>query len=510
MKRCFTENHRVVIHTGSGHIFKGVHRVVWLLITVMGIAACAPGPFQAPDPPADIVIISLDTLRPDRVSAWGHPRPTSTFLDRLALRGAQFIRCSTSIPTTGPAHATIFTGLYPIHHGSRLTGDPLAGDAGITLAEILKGSGYETMAVVTSSVLWPQVSGLDRGFERYMSLPKYRPPPKQAPGKSESNVEDPGVNPPKEKKYRAPLLSAMADVSWETALEKAGDWIGEDHQGPRLLFVHFYDVHQPYMPPAPYRDLFGPAYGGEIDGSIGSAVQFQNPAVRETLDRADAVHMEALYDGGVRYVDAGVERVFELLRKRGKLDSTLVIITGDHGEGFGEWGNYYEHGDYLSESEVQVPCIVIWPGVIDHRIFRNRVGLVDFLPTITDLAGVTAPEGLDGRSIAGPLLRGDPVPPARYFLETTTLGPPGNRYKQFGVILGENKYVSAAPERDEGLYDLNMDPREKQSLVTGIPDLRAELSHVTAQFMAEDSGQYEPPLLDEVSRNALQSLGYLQ
>ncbi len=298
-------------------------------------AAC-----REPAPPLSAVVVTLDTTRADALGCYGQRLPLTPALDRLAGMGTLFERASTCAPLTLPAHAALWSGLYPPRSGVRVNGTPLPA-AATTLAERARAAGFQTAAFLGSAVLDPAF-GLEQGFERYDA-------PDLAEG--EGRGERPGVR----------------------VVERALAWLrARDPRRPFLLWVHVFDPHDPYEPPA----RFAPPEG---------------------------VHP---YYGEIAAADAAVGALCAWLDDAGLLARTVVVVAGDHGEALGQHGEA-THGDYCWEPTLHVPLVVCGPDVPRGERSRALASLVDVAPTLAARLGLAWPDGGDGRDLLAP------APPGR-------------------------------------------------------------------------------------------------
>ncbi len=307
-------------------------------------------------PPFNVVLVSIDTLRADRLGCYGGPATPT--LDRIASEGALVEVATGAAPSTRPSHATMMTGVYPcVHHLGTEPGDALP--AGLpTLAELLRAQGWVTGAITEGGYL-------DAAFERGFGT--YRVDSAGTLERPTGRVED-----------------VVAD---------ARGWLARHADERFFLFLHTYQTHFPYTPPAPYRSP--PATDRRIA---------RNPAVPAAEYEA---HDPDLYDGEVRYTDATLGRLFAALDDLGLGRETLVIVTSDHGEAFGEHGHFL-HGEQLYEEDLRIPLIWWAPGLLPPgRRIPQVAGPADILPTLLQLAGLQPPAWVQGRNFA-PALREDP------------------------------------------------------------------------------------------------------
>jgi arylsulfatase A-like enzyme/Flp pilus assembly protein TadD len=303
-------------------------------VALGGCAERAGGPQY---PGASVVIVSIDTLRPDHLPAYGYLKVETPHLDRFRKDAILFERAYTHVPLTLPAHASLMTGLLPFEHGVRDNlGYRLDTSAHPTLATLLKEKGYATAAAVSAYVLRGG-SGLAAGFDLY---------------------DDRIVSPP-----GSDALGRVQRPGSETAAI-AARWLEGTRNRPVFLFFHVYEPHAPYDPPEPFRSRYPLAYDGEVAAA-----------------------------------DAAVGTLLDALRKTGLYDQALVLVLSDHGEGLGEHGED-EHGILLYRWALHVPLLLKLPGgARAGDAVATPVALVDVLPTLGRLLPLPLPEGFRGRSL---------------------------------------------------------------------------------------------------------------
>lgn len=352
-----------------------------MVLGAVAAGSCGPPP-QAPP---NVLVVTLDTLRADRLSAYGFELPTTPFLAELASRGVRFERAYAASNVTKPSHASILTGLYPKHHGLITNNEAVLAEGIETLAERFRAAGYATLAVVATNLLDAERSGLAQGFDAYLDLRRRAA-------------------------ERGPLrlLQRRAPEVVDAFLAA----LGERPQEPFFAWLHFYDPHTPYRPPAAYRERFRePPRPGEapvllpiapFEGT--SMVKGAIPSSSALGSARDPRFYEAAYHGEIAFLDAHLERLFAALDGLGLERPLVAAITADHGEMLGEEGIYYHHVS-LEEPVVRVPLLLLGSGVPEGGAIAEIVEGVDLAPTLAELAGL--PEGgpLDGRSLV-PLLGG--------------------------------------------------------------------------------------------------------
>jgi len=310
-----------------------------------GAAGAAGAPAMPSRAPRSVLLISIDTLRPDRLGCYGSPRRVSPAIDRLAADGSLFETCISASSWTLPAHASMLTGVSPSVH--RVTADARRlGDSRHTLAELLRREGLATGAFVTHYYLSGDY-GLDRGFESF---------------------------------------AFHQDLRASETCDRAASWLGANADRPFFLFLHLFDPHWDYRPPAPYAEVVGGAaarnYKGPVDGSLEAMQPWIEP--RAAVPPADLAHAIDLYDGEIAVVDAALGRLFAALDSLGLAERTLVIVTSDHGEEFRDHDSF-GHGHTLYQETVRVPLVVRAPGgaAIARGAIRSEIAAtVDIAPTI--------------------------------------------------------------------------------------------------------------------------------
>jgi hypothetical protein len=325
-----------------------------------------------PTPQVDnVVLISIDSLRADHLGCYGNPHDTSPVIDGLARQGVRFTNAMSATSWTLPSHASMLTGRYLLSHGVISSADQLSADVP-TLAETLQRAGLSTGGVVSSLWLQPRY-GFKRGFDYY----------------DDSSVEG--------KAWWEELTLESAPNVTSHALS----WLQQQRGRRFFLFVHFWDVHYDYSPPAPYDKMFDPDY----KGSVNAADFMHNKAIRKGMPRRDLEHVLALYDGEIRWVDDHVAKILTALDELGLSDRTAVIVTADHGDEFFEHGGK-GHQRTLYREVMHVPLIMRVPGITGGRAVEDPVSLVDVMPTVLDLTRAMTPPGVDGRSLVPALMNG--------------------------------------------------------------------------------------------------------
>jgi arylsulfatase A-like enzyme len=423
---------RVALGAGAGWVERqatvpaGLDGAAELSLRSSGPGAVAWGelyllrPGEASEPPErpNVVLVSLDTVRADHLSLYGYPRSTSPRLDAFA-RDAWVFPNAYSVSTwTLPSHASLFTGLLPDQHGVRRLADRLPGTVPL-LAEELRAAGYRTAAITDGGFLGTEW-GFSRGFERYDA----------SPGQ------------PWEPKDVASIVAA------------AERWLEDNRVRPFFLFVHTYEAHQPYVDregfAAPFVD---PAYEGPFRHRV-DVLSGDRPPITE----ADMPQVTALYDGGLRRADHYLGELLELMRRRGLLATTAVIVTSDHGEELREHGDFEHALGKVFDENVRVPLVFRPPGGVPAAKRRRpptAVTGLDVHATVLELAGLLG-DGELGRSLAA--LATAPAEHDRTVLIQGLNSVPDLDERRYRIDRGTRTLVVDRVRGAAARYDRRLDP----------------------------------------------------
>jgi len=402
-----------------------------------GVLACAQSEPTHVAARADVVLMTLDTTRADHLGCYGYDRGTSPAIDGLAADGVRFEVAYAAAPVTLPSHASILTGQYPVHHGIRSNSRYLLQDGARTLAEVLAESGYQTAAFVSAAVLDGRY-GLGQGFDQY------------------------GDDLGEDKQHAFDMGRRPAGAVVQEALE----WLGQrDRERPTFVWLHFFDPHHPWDPPAELRSKFG---SRDVD----------------------------LYDAEIRRMDDAIGRFRDALPALGM--EPVWAVLSDHGEGLSDHGEE-THGSFVYETTTRIAFILAGGG-LEARTSATVARQIDLLPTVLELVGVSLPPDVDGLSLIGR------DAPRRAYIEAR-LG-----YEEYGwspvhaLVEGGWKYVDAPrPE----LFDLSRDPHEAESLIDRESARAAAMrSLLLAHLESGEVSGADGPGLDAAHIAALQALGY--
>jgi len=487
------------------------------------LGACSDGKERI-----NIVLITLDTLRADHLGCYGNEKVQTPNIDRLAAEGVLFEKAFASVSTTLPSHSTILTGLYPHQHGVRDNGVYYLPEEQVTLGELLSDEGYATGAFVSAFVL-DRRFGIDQGFDTF-----------------DDEMENPLIAAEEESAESLPKYSKWWKERWAKPYQRIGgstvdraiEWIGaQGGDEPLFCWVHLFDPHMPYTPPKPWLDKLPEGYDGPMDGTMATVME-ESEKLGGAIRNEDLARMIELYGGEVAYTDHAVGRLLDALDAKGLRGRTLVILTADHGEGFGEHlGLCFEHSKSPYDEVLRVPLIVAAPTGTAASAEANAAAsaapagarskymasLIDVLPTALDYAGVDAPDGIAGVSLRQKAAADDPdrtiyfetlcskqaLPDPVFFKGVRT-----RDFKLFGMI--ERK---AGGRQALFLYDNQKDPGETQNLMTGesargpIYDrMKGELRRLFDLSRVDENNpsNFWPMQDDEERQDRMRSLGYVR
>jgi len=396
----------------------------------------------------NVLFVTVDTLRADHVGSYGYAAAQTPALDALAARGLRFEHATTVAPLTLPAHSSLMTGTFPGFHGVRDNGGFYLGDDQTTLATVLRAHGYRTGGFVSAFVLdhrW----GIAQGFDRYyddFDLAKYR--------------VDAG-------------LDAVQRPGSEV-VSKAIEWLDQDAAQPFFAWAHLYEPHAPYDPPEPIRGRFPPTMIGAYDGEIATA-------------------------------DIQIGRLIDHLASAARLDNTVVVVLGDHGESLGEHGED-QHGFFVYDADIRIPLIVAGPGA-PARVVSDTVRIVDVMPTVLQLIGIEIPKTVQGRSLL-PLARGERLD----LVAMSETWYPRHHYgwSELTSIRDGRYHFIAAPRRE--LYDTQSDPGELHDIAAANTTRADALERALRAFVAQTAathGSAAPRPVEPEVEERLRSLGYV-
>jgi arylsulfatase A-like enzyme/predicted Zn-dependent protease len=395
-----------------------------------------------------VILITVDTLRADRIGCYGFDRIETPAMDLFAARGVKFERCYGPTPLTLPSHTTLLTGTLPAHHGVRDNGGFVVPPELTTLAELYKAKGYATAAFVAAYVLdskW----GLDRGFDHYFDrfdLSRFE-------------------------KVSLGSVQRPADE----VIDEALPWIEAHKEGPFFAWIHLYDPHTPYDPPPEFAARYP-----------------NNP-----------------YLGEIAFTDSQLGRLWDFLAGHGLTDDLFLVFAADHGESLGEHEEA-THGFFVYQAAIHVPLIFVTPFPRLHGVSTSQVsGLVDVLPTLCEMSGLAVPDGVQGQSLVPAFFR--PERTVRALAYAESFYPRYHfGWSELESVQDDRWKLIIAPVPE--LYDLVADPGEQHNLVYLEKKVFAAMSAEAERFIEEagrNALEIDFSKIDEDTREKLAALGYI-
>jgi arylsulfatase A-like enzyme len=444
----------------------------------------------------NVLLITVDALRADRLGAYGYRRPTSPRLDSLAARATLFENCFAQGNVTELSMAALFTSLYPSLHGVRRhqnLASPLVPEIE-TLAENLRDAGLRSAGLMSNPYLkreWGLTQGFDAIDEFHYGYLRLLPVRML---KVLGLLRPPG------------RIGTLQVPDAEAVTDRALSRLDRLKGGPFFLFVHYMDVHHPYLPPPRFESRCRTPGASTIDAQAlwrRSWPLFKElPSEREVFSPADLRRFRDLYDGCIQYVDSEIGRLLDGLRARGLDRSTLVVVAADHGDEFMEHGNMLHLSPFLYDELIHVPLIVVWPGQSAGGRVAPVVRLIDVMPTLLEVCDLPACPSAQGRSLL-PWLRGEPGPadaPAY-----------SQSYEFIGVRTGDRKLMYDLPRDRAYCFRLDEDPQELRNVHgqdAGCDSLGEALVEFLKRTALTPAG-VRPTELDPRTREVLRSIGYV-
>lgn len=413
-----------------------------------------------------VLLISIDTLRADRLSCYGYERPTSPAIDRLAARGLLFENNIAQSPWTLPSHAAMLTGQLPHRIGMVDDRRTLPADAA-TLASILDENRFITGAFVNSHYL-QRKHGFDRGFLTFE------------------------------------YVAGVDENKGQEITRKAIEWLDRYGEKSFFLFVHYYDVHSSYNPEAEYARQFAGPYDGPADGTTIQLLRAREGEIELSAD--DIAFVSDLYDAEIRQLDTAIGELLAHLKSAGLDQKTLVVLTADHGEEFLEHGGLL-HGRTFYNELINVPLVMSGPGVPSNRRVAGVSMLADIVPTLLGRLEIAHGGPFDGEDL---FARGEPDYDAEHERFILAAADHNNREPDIKRMVRNQrfKFLFNRLTGERELYDLINDPAEKHDLSSERAALADEFMHELNRLMqgARHADQIAPRSAAE--KRALEKLGY--
>jgi len=453
-----------------------------------------PGPRPVELPPSDaptVILISIDTLRPDRLGCYGNHEPTSPNIDEFAGEAVLFTEAIAQAPSTLPSHATMLTSLLPEHHGAFFSRRTPVPDSIPTVATELRAAGYRTAAFTGGGQIAPEF-GLDRGFDTY------------------------GVN--------------VGGSDFGSAVRAGLSWLRESLDRPAFLFLHTYEVHHPFTPEPSLLAVFDHGYDGPLPPEISKDLLHRINTDETAITDRDLIHILAAYDAEIRSVDGAFGDLLVGLDELAMLEDSLLIFTSDHGEEFGEHGVVGWHSHTLFDELLRVPLLIRFPGGWEGgKSIDHQVRLLDLAPTVLAAVGVVPPSGFDGVDLAR-VIGGLPTPLSAVSQLDLPVGEVELSLRTRRWKLYPRRAFAGDPFADDqpplevrirnlikrwrrpwALFDLQSDPGEHRDVVDLRPQVAGSLSRTLGVLVGARPLPAPGPtvIVDLATEERLRALGYV-
>jgi choline-sulfatase len=430
--------------------------------------SAAPSPAEMPGTRrrANVIVYLVDTLRKDHLGCYGYSKPVSPHVDAFAREATLFRNAVAQSSWTRPSVVSILTGLLPRTHGVHGRRDALSQEA-VTLAEVLRGAGYRTAAIVTNGNV-DRSFGLGQGFESYR------------------------------------LLQHGRDTA-ENVTARAAEWLEGVQGQPFFLFLHTIEPHTPYQPPAVFRQRFAPSVAEDL-GKVRTLKALNAGTLPVTPERLQG--LLALYDAEIAANDAGFGGLVDLLRERGLWEETVVVFLSDHGEEFHDHGGW-EHGRTLHTEMLDVPLLIRLPGVGKGQVVDRLAQHVDVVPTLLDALGLPVQAAVEGRSLL-PAITGAGEKASEEEAALSWLDVDG--FRSASASTPAWRFIEdRAPRADRSLFARQDDPAETRDLVR---ERAVRAGYLRSLLRAAESGgarlRAGEGTVDDELRERLRALGYIQ
>ncbi len=445
-----------------------------------------------------IVLITIDTLRPDHLGYYGYKSAHTPNIDAIASKGVVFKNTYAPAPRTGPSHISILTGLYPNHHGA-VQNYMWLSEGTLSLPEILSSHGYKTAAFISGFPLTNESSGLAHHFDFYYDdLSTISFIPEVVTKLRLFNLVNTFGS-----KLSYKVISNERKASWTTELVL--NWLDANKDQQFFLWVHYFDPHIPYQPPLKYRNV-------KIGSVSGDWYSYSAQERENFVKHPEIIQQEIdFYDGEISYVDAQIGQIVKTLNDWGIMKNTLLIITADHGESLGEHNYYFAHGD-LYNTCLKIPLVFFYPsGKLKHQIISNDARLIDITPTILDILDIKSDFSFDGRSLF-PLFNNQETVDDDQMIFASVLKNHQKMYcvkdHNYKLIWNSATWSEQRNVEYEELYDLQRDPNETINLIESKPVILPTMRRALKTF--RDTKMSLRTQIDNKTRKRLKSLGYIR
>jgi arylsulfatase A-like enzyme len=467
----------------------------------------------APNRP-NVILVTLDTVRADHLSLYGYERDTSPNLKRFSEQATLYTRAIATSDMTLPSHASIFTGLYAKKHRAHfdpprlLLGRPLK-DRFHTIAESLSENGYTAMGVVANHGFLSRQFGFHQGFEYYDQRV-----PVPFLGFTKAYYIRQGIR---------NILIRFFPLRYFEPVYRNAEKINEQvfsllyrvrqkENRPIFLFVNYMDTHWPYIPPDPFDKL----YPGKIERYTSAhyvSMQSQVLKLDRKVTQKERSHLVSQYDGEIVYLDAQLGNLFKKIKDLGLYDNSIIIITSDHGEAFGERG-FVGHVNSVYQDQIWVPLIIKYPKISRKAVVHDLVSLIDLMPTVLDVLNFPIPSNIDGISLLKQSKdKSRPIIAESYPGDLRWNLHPRFERTECAIFSEPYKFITSTSGKRE-LYNLSKDPTEKEDLSVSDREisrkLEAEMNQWVNSAEFADTEAASAPKFDTDTINRLKSLGYLR
>lgn len=427
----------------------------------------------------DIFLITVDTLRADRLGCYGYRRNTSPNIDAFAKDAMLFENCISHAPDTITSFSSIFSGFLP--HETQILTSRQNSENIQTLAEILQGAGYHTIAVTSNYVL-KKGNGWEQGFLTY---------------DDEMNA------------YEA--VRNWPERTAEETSDRAIEILGRHYDKPLFMWIHYQDPHGPYTPPESYKTMFACDDNTRTPRNVPVNVSLSGrggiPSYQRLGGNTDFDYYASRYDGEIRYQDNAFKRLIDKLKQLGLYDTSMIFFSSDHGEGMGEHDYYFAHGEYLYQHQIHVPLILKFGDIYKGRR-PDFVQHVDILPTILDTIGKTPDDKLRGHNLG--------LKHQKREIVSEVNSPLVKDGQKKSIIIDSLKLIYTQLGDQYELYDLKKDAFEKNNLVDRVEYkeqyeyLKKRLHVIVQEDRLKLSAPQSAPKLSPEEKKKLESLGYLR
>ena len=424
----------------------------------------------------NVILITLDALRPDHLGCYGYKKNTSPNIDKLAKEGVLFTQAISQTSWTCPSFFSLITSTYPstnqVYYWDRILPKSI-----ITLTEILKEKGYCNGFISGHGGTNPN-SGFNRGFDTFVDI---------------------------------------VEVRAGQITNEAISWIKNNRNKNFFLWIHYMDTHSPYQPPFPYNKLFLPADFIKLsDEFLAEKYKwigvFPIQSLENTLTEEDREYYISQYDGVINFIDEQIGILLKNLKNLNLFKKTFIIITADHGENLADQDKYFGHGGALYEELIKVPLILRCKGLFPKgKIINHQIQLIDIMPTILDILSVDTNVKMEGKTLL-PLILNKKIKSSYYAFSEVRENENGKEYILYSIRTANRKLIYCESENNYEFYNLKKDPHELNNLVSTEKEQFKFLKEKLEEWMVRPKPNIIPLTtpVDEQTKERLKSLGYLQ